>query len=99
MAMTSSIVSGQTGRIASTLTVPGLRLPVGLRIVGRGPHMGHARLPNEDLEVLGHELRAVVGDDPRSGFREALEPTLDDGLDVDLLHGRSDLPVNDEARV
>ena len=34
-----------------------------------------------------------------SGLREALEPLLDDGLEVDLLYGRSDLPVNDEARV
>src|SRR5690606_33873921 len=40
----------------------------------------------------------VARDDPRSSIREALKPSLGDGLHVDLLHGWSNLPVNDEAR-
>lgn len=32
-------------------------------LVGRGSDVGHARNPNEFLEVFGNELRAVVGDD------------------------------------
>ena len=34
-------------------------------IVGRCPDVCHARNADELFEVLGHELRAVVGDDPR----------------------------------
>ncbi len=38
-------------------------------IVGRSSVVGHARDPNEFLEVFGDELRPVVGDDPGRCFR------------------------------
>jgi hypothetical protein len=46
--------------------VPALDLAVRLWVVRRGAHVGHAGEPNELLEVLGDELRAVVRDDARS---------------------------------
>ena len=49
--------------------VPALDLPVALRVVGRGAHMGQTRDANELFEIAGHELRAVVGDDSRFGVR------------------------------
>ena len=49
--------------------VPALDLPVALRVIGRGAHMGQTRDANELFEIAGHELRAVVGDDSRFGLR------------------------------
>src|SRR5690242_1434447 len=43
--------------------VPTFDFPVRLGIVGRSSDVGHARDPNEFLEVFGNELRPVVGDD------------------------------------
>src|SRR5437879_9049564 len=53
--------------------VPAFDLSVRLRIVGRRSDVGHARDPNELLEVLGDELRPVVGDDPWLCFRMQLD--------------------------
>jgi len=44
--------------------VPTFDFSVRLGIVGRGSDVGHARDPNEFLEVFGNKLRPVVGDDP-----------------------------------
>ena len=52
--------------------VPAFDFPVRLRIIGRGSHVRHARDANELLEVLGDELRPVVGDDPRPRLRVLL---------------------------
>ena len=52
--------------------VVALQFSVALGIKGGSSNMGHALLANELLEVLGDELRTVVGDDPWLGFRELL---------------------------
>ena len=77
--------------------VPPFDLAVALRIVRRGPHMGHAADANELLEVLGDELRAVVGDDAGTRLGEGLLGPLEDDLDVSFRHRLADLPVRDEA--
>jgi hypothetical protein len=45
--------------------VPTFDFAVRLRIIGRSPDVRHARNANELLEVLGDELRPVVGNDSR----------------------------------
>ena len=47
--------------------------------------MGHAQDPNELLEVLGDELRPVVGDDPWLRLRVQFLGPLQDDLDVRLV--------------
>src|ERR1017187_4635020 len=49
--------------------VPPFDLAVRLGIVGRSSDVGHARDPNELLEVLGDELRPVIRDDPWLGCK------------------------------
>src|SRR5215469_5202003 len=44
--------------------VPSFDFSIRLGIVGRSSDVGHARDPNELLEVLGDELRPIVRDDP-----------------------------------
>ena len=56
--------------------------------------MRHAADPDELLEVLGDELRAVVGDDPRGRAGERFPRPLDDDLHLRLLHRLANLPVN-----
>ena len=74
--------------------MPALQLAIALRVVRRGPHMRHPADPNELLEVLGDELRAVVGDDPRVDVGERFPRPLDDDLHVGLGHRLADLPVH-----
>src|SRR6476661_256827 len=83
--------------IALQRLVPTLDLAVGLRVVGRGAHVGHAGDADELLEVSGDELRAVVGDDARPGVGVELASALQDALDVRLGHGLADLPVHQAA--
>lgn len=59
--------------------------------------MRHARDPDEFLEILGDELRAVVGDDPRPGFGVLFFGPLHNNLDILLRHLFPDLPVDDET--
>src|SRR6516165_12099901 len=59
--------------------------------------MSHPADPDEFLEVLGDELRAVVRDDPRPLPGEALARPLDDRLHLGLGHALADLPVGDES--
>src|SRR5215813_7167791 len=58
--------------------------------------MSHPAGPDEFLEALGDELRAVVRDDPRPLPGEALASPLDDRLHFGLGHALADLPVDDE---
>ena len=59
--------------------------------------MGHTADADEFLEVLGDELRAVVGDDPRPSVGISFTGALDDGFHIDFFHLFSDLPVDTEA--
>src|SRR5258708_11372583 len=58
--------------------------------------MSHPADPDELLEVLGDELRAVVRDDPGPRVGESFPGPLDDRLNLGLGHARADLPVDDE---
>ena len=64
--------------------VPTFDFSVRLGIVGRSSDVGHARDPNEFLEVFGNELRPVVGDDSGPRFRVEFLGALQDDLDVRL---------------
>jgi hypothetical protein len=75
--------------------VPAFNLSVRLRIVGRSSDVGHARDPNELLEVLGDELRLVVGDNPWPHLLVKLLGPLQDYLDVRLGHRLPQIPVDD----
>ena len=77
--------------------VPAFDLAVALRIVGRGPDVGHAGDADELLEVLGDELRAVVGDDAWRDAGVSFAGALEDDFDVGFLHFLADFPVDDEA--
>ena len=70
--------------IALDGAMPAFDLAIALGVVGRSPHVRHAADPDEFLEVLGDELRTVVGDDPRRDAGEFLPCPLDDLLDVGL---------------
>ncbi len=74
-------------------------LAVGLRIVGGGPHMGHAGNADELFEVFGDELRPVVGDDAWTFAGEFFTGALEDGFDVGFQHFFADFLVNDETAV
>src|SRR5882757_5365700 len=63
--------------------------------IGRSSDVGHARDPNELLEVLGDELRPVVGDDPGPCFRVQFLSPLQDDLDVRPRHRLPQIPVDD----
>ena len=75
--------------------MPSLNFPVRLRIVGRSPDVRHAGDSNELLEVLGDELRPVVGDDPGPCFRVQFLGPLQDDFDVRLRHRLPQIPVDD----
>ena len=83
-----------SNRLAFHCLVPPLNLAVRLWVVRRCAHMGHARLPNELLEVLGDKLRPVVRDDPRPRLRMFLARHLQDALDVGFCHTFADFPVH-----
>ena len=75
--------------------VPSFALAVRLRIVGRSSHVGHARDPNELFEVLGDELRSVVGDDSWPRLRVKFLGSFQDDLNVRLGHRLPQIPVHD----
>src|SRR5215831_3402604 len=58
--------------------MPTFDFAVRLRIVRRSSDVCHARDPNELLEVLGDELRPVVGDDPGPRLRVQFLGALQD---------------------
>ena len=49
--------------------VSALDLPVALRVIWRGAHVGQIDHADELFEIAGNELRTVVGDDSRFGVR------------------------------
>ncbi len=59
----------------------------------------HARNANELLEVLGDELRPVVGNDSRFNARILLFGTFQNDLDVSLGHPLAKIPMNQETAV
>ena len=59
--------AGRPDRLDLDCLVPSLDFAVGLWVVGRGADMGHAGLANEDLGILGQELRPNVGEHARTG--------------------------------
>ena len=59
--------------------------------------MGHPRDPDEFLEILGYELRAVVGNDPWAGSRVFLLGSFKDDFYVSFGHLLPDLPMDDGA--
>lgn len=74
MRRASSSDSGVFGPDAFDLDglVEPFELAVALGIIGTDPHVGHAAEADELLEVLGDELRPVVGDDAGRGVGEPL---------------------------
>ena len=77
--------------------VVALQFSVALGIKGGSSNMGHALLANELLEVLGDELRTVVGDDPWLGLREPLAGPLHDDLHIAYMLLLSKFAVHDES--
>ena len=80
-------------------SVVALDLAVGLRVVHGGADVGEAGEVDEAADVAGDELRAVVGDDPRTGAGMRLEGALEDEFDVGLGHAIEEVPVDDVAAV
>ena len=76
--------------------VPPFDLAVGLRVVRTRSHMGHATEPDELLEVFRNELRTIVADDPGRLAGESFPGSLEDDLDVGLLHAFPQFPMNNE---
>lgn len=79
--------------------VKAFELAVGLRVIGRGPDVGHASDADEFFEILCDELRPVVADDARAFAGEVFTGALQNRFDVDFLHLFADFPVDDEAAV
>jgi hypothetical protein len=77
--------------------VPTFDFSVRLGIVGRNSDVGHARDPNEFLEVFRNKLRAVVGVDPWPRFRLKFLGVLQNDLDIRLGHRLSQIPIHDVA--
>ena len=59
--------------------------------------MGHTGDPDKFLEIFGNELRAVVGNDARTGSRVLFLGSLKDDFYVSFGHLLSDLPMDDGA--
>jgi hypothetical protein len=77
--------------------VPAFFFAVGLGIVRRGAHVGHAGEADELFEILGDKLRPVVGDEAWPGVGEEFASALQDGFHVGFLHLFADFPVDDKA--
>jgi len=73
--------------------------PLSLGIECRCLYVGNYAYHDRRLEVLGDELRAVVGDDPGPLAGDALASPLDDRLDLGFGHALAELPVDDEPAV
>src|SRR6266478_7565084 len=61
--------------------------------------MRHPCHADELLEVSGNELRSVVGDDSRFGFRVFLSCSLQDDFDLRFGHRFPQIPMNDRTAV
>src|SRR5271166_2716400 len=97
----AGLVEGQRHLDANAVAfhrfVPAFDLTVRLRVVAGGPDVGHAGAADVLLEVLGNELRSVVGDDARRDAGIGLAGALDDSFHVDFLHFLADFAVDDQA--
>ena len=95
------IFQGQWGSWSDAIgfesAMPSLDFPVGLRVVGRSPHMGESGQANELFEIPRHELQPIVGNDPGMNSRVFLQRLLHHPLDVGFLHGGMDFPVKKKA--
>ena len=79
--------------------MPALDFPVRLRIVRRGADVRHARDSNKFLEVLSHELGSIIRNDAWLAVRATLLGTLQDDLDICLLHRLAQIPVHNKTAV
>lgn len=61
--------------------------------------MGHTGDTDELFEILGDELGAVIGDNPRIFIWIFFPSALEDSFDIDLLHFVSDFPVDNVTAV
>ena len=68
---------------------------VALRIVRAGQHMGRLPLAHELLEVLGHELRSIVRDNPGTSLGKFLPRPLENDLSVFFFHRLPDYRVGE----
>ena len=59
--------------------------------------MGHPGNADELLEILGDELRPIVGNDPGPGLWKLFLGPLQDDFHIFFRHLLSDLPVDDIA--
>src|SRR5881628_3863996 len=59
--------------------------------------MRHPTHTDELFEILGNELRSVVGDDPRCRIGTYFASALKNDLDVGFFHRFADLPMHDIA--
>lgn len=61
--------------------------------------MAHAQDPDQLLEVLGDELRAIIRDNPGVCIGVLLLCPLNDDAHIDLDHLLLDIPVHKEAAI
>jgi hypothetical protein len=99
----SSVLQGQRRQDADALAlegfVPAFFFAIGLGIVGRCPHVGHAGDADELFEIFGDKLRPVVGDDAGPGVGKDFTGALQDGFHVGFLHFFADFPVDDVTAI
>ena len=79
--------------------MPALDLAVRLRVIGRSPDVLHARNADELLEVLGDELRVVIGNDSRLNAGVPLFGLFQNDLNVGLGYCLPQIPINQETAV
>ena len=77
--------------------VPAFDLAIRQRIAGRRPHVRHAGLADQLLEVPCDKLRSVVGDNPRPGLRVRSRAAWRlISMSLSVIAGRQ-IPVHDET--
>src|ERR687896_411292 len=79
--------------------MPALKLAVALRIIRRGPHVGHLAQPDKFFEILSNKLGPVVRNDARVRTRYLLTGRLQHDLDPRGSHGLLQSPVHNKAAV
>src|SRR5919198_6575464 len=79
--------------------MPALKLAVALRIIRRGPHVGHLAQPDKFFEILSNKLGSVVRNDARMRTWYLLTGRLQHDLDPRGSHGFLQSPVHNKAAV
>ena len=74
-----------------------IQFSVGLQVVGRCPNVSHARYPDRLFEVLGDELRSVIGNNSGGSLGEFLPGPLQNDFHIFFSHCLAQFPVNDVA--